>query len=136
MAKTTKFLTFTLDFGSKLGFFEGWCLKNSLGNISSKFYCDLYLLKIIEKWVYFLWRSFFPWDRFWLNLLCCSNNLLATSIWYRGWCKKVEISLKPRINSFQNRVVLLYVSKFMEGMSLSPQNYKLQNPWFCKKLVN
>ena len=41
--------------------------------MSSNFYYNLYLLKIIEKWVYFLWRSFFPWDRFWLNLL--SHNL-------------------------------------------------------------
>ena len=29
-----------------------------------KFYYGLYMLKIIEKLVYYLWRSFFPWDRF------------------------------------------------------------------------
>ena len=27
--------------------------------MSSKFHYDLYLLKIIEKWVYYRWRSFF-----------------------------------------------------------------------------
>ena len=57
-------------FWFKIGHFEGWYLKNSSGNMSSNFYYDLYLLKIIEKWVYYRWRSFFPWDRFLLNLLC------------------------------------------------------------------
>ena len=36
----------------------------------SKLYHDLFSPKIIKKWVYCLWRSFFPWDRIWLNLLC------------------------------------------------------------------
>ena len=65
MAKTTKSYTCPWFLVQNWTF---WRLI-SLGNMSPKFYYGLYLLKIIEEWVYYLWKSFFPWDRFWLNLL-------------------------------------------------------------------
>ena len=87
MAKSTKFLTLTLDFGSKLvydddydddgnvstykilGSLEILAIKNSSGNIPSKFPHDLFLSLGIEKYQNLCWRSFFR-DGSWLNLLC------------------------------------------------------------------
>ena len=56
--KRPNLILFPLVFGKKWAFI-GQYLKNSLGNIPSKFYHDLYLPKTIEKWVYCPWRSFF-----------------------------------------------------------------------------
>ena len=53
IAKLTKFITFCLAFWVKNGLFKGqYLMINSLGNILSKFYHNLYLPKTIEKWVY------------------------------------------------------------------------------------
>ena len=88
--KTTKCINFTF-FGVKNVFFKGQHFKKKLGNIPSKFYHDLYTLKIIQKWVYFPWRSFLPWDRFCLNLLSkvclwtMYNLLIICWLGQSGW---------------------------------------------------
>ena len=56
--KRPNLILFPLVFGKKWAFI-GQYLKNSLGNIPSKFYHDLYLPKTVEKWIYPLWSSFF-----------------------------------------------------------------------------
>ena len=67
MAKKFKFVTFTINFGTKM-FFEGQYLKRNSWNILVEFYHDLlFLPKIIEKWILGV-EKFYPLDRFCLNL--------------------------------------------------------------------
>ena len=67
MAKTTKFLTFTLDFGSKLGFLKVNISKTAQETCPQNFTMIFTCLTLLKNGVIIFGGVFFL--RFWLNLL-------------------------------------------------------------------
>ena len=68
------------------GVFKGQYLKNTSGNILSKFYQGLFLTRIIKKWVYWVCRSFFIGIVFvsiyWALIHSFRNHFHSLPLWW------------------------------------------------------
>ena len=91
------------------------------------------MLKIIEKWVYYLWRSFFPWDRFWLNLLCSVSTPLTSVVRGRG-CMVAAFWRPPASKSAAAVAAFLSATKpeKKRPFSCCTDTWRFESPFWAK----